>query len=76
MLALCSWTLIFLPSQFLKYWGFDFLTYFSGERPFICELCGNSYTDIKNLKKHKTKVHSGKCLCFLKIWSSHICAIP
>lgn len=33
---------------------------FSGERPFICELCGNSYTDIKNLKKHKTKVHTGK----------------
>lgn len=29
------------------------------KRPFICELCGNSYTDIKNLKKHKTKVHSG-----------------
>lgn len=52
--------------------SFDFLTYFSGERPFICELCGNSYTDIKNLKKHKTKVHSGKCLCFLKIWSSHL----
>lgn len=40
-----------------------FLSCFSGERPFICELCGNSYTDIKNLKKHKAKVHSGECMC-------------
>lgn len=44
----------FLNTKILK-----FLPCFSGERPFICELCGNSYTDIKNLKKHKTKVHSG-----------------
>lgn len=48
----------FLNTKILK-----FLPCFSGERPFICELCGNSYTDIKNLKKHKTKVHSGKSTC-------------
>lgn len=45
--------------------------FFSGERPFICEMCGNSYTDIKNLKKHKTKVHTGEFLVQRNIKKLH-----
>lgn len=52
-----------LVSNFLNIKILKFLFCFLGERLFICELCGNLYIDIKNLKKYKIKVYFGKSIC-------------
>lgn len=35
-----------------------------GKRPFVCDVCGSTFSQLTHVRTHKSTVHEGKCSIF------------